>query len=324
MNGYFVFAAAPGSFPRSSCSGDAESTATVPPLLSKAESSLSITEGGSVASSASSEDDGNVPPCSTVHVQTAPRTSRGRHVSYYLLGLLGILLAMSAPMPIGTAATGGDTGPNSVYVSGGGFSGFWFTLGRLKSIPDPLKDYYCYSSGCLGVVATLGNYSMEEMYSIARDKQLRWQRGELDRYDVVEAFIDDLLLDPRRRSSGASSENHDAWGTAAMNNPVLLSKLNIITSEWGWFGVKASVRTPSDVRELRELLLQSTWIPYATGRHLHHKNHFDGAFSLLQHPRCAHKVGLAPDADLMLNFINVNLGEDKVEKFWNAGLAYGL
>jgi len=44
----------------------------------------------------------------------------------------------------------------SVYVPGGGFSGFWFILGHLFSISDPSDHvYYCYSSGCLGVLALL-------------------------------------------------------------------------------------------------------------------------------------------------------------------------
>ena len=38
------------------------------------------------------------------------------------------------------------------FSLGGGFSGFWFHLGFLQAMPN-LKDYdyYCFSSGCLGM-----------------------------------------------------------------------------------------------------------------------------------------------------------------------------
>lgn len=49
-------------------------------------------------------------------------------------------------------------GPSSVYIPGGGFSGFWFHLGYLQSMnmDNHLHDYdyYCFSSGCLGKQTT--------------------------------------------------------------------------------------------------------------------------------------------------------------------------
>jgi hypothetical protein len=72
------------------------------------------------------------------------------------------------------------------------------------------------------------------------------------------------------------------------------------------------------------MLLQTTWIPYATGRALWLKDHMDGGFTFAQHPKCEHDVGLAPNLDLLVNVVNVNLGRDKAEKFYNAGLALGL
>lgn len=50
----------------------------------------------------------------------------------------------------------------------------------------------------------------------------------------------------------------------------------------------------------------------------------DGGFSLLQHPKCSQTVSLPLDAELWLNSLNVNMGEDKAYKLWNDGLAYGL
>jgi hypothetical protein len=202
---------------------------------------------------------------------------------------------------------------DSVYVPGGGFSGFWFTLGRLRSIPNPeAKNFYCYSAGCLGVVATLSNYTMEEMYGIAYDVQSRWKQGDVDHFDVVETFLDDLLFGDRSHSSLFVGE-------------AKLSRLNIITTVKGnWFGLNAVVRKPESLEHLHEMLLQTTWIPYATGGDLWLKDHMDGAFTVAQHPKCEHSVGIELNLDLVKNIVNVNLGRDKVEKFYYAGLALGL
>lgn len=195
--------------------------------------------------------------------------------------------------------------PNSVYVPGGGFSGFWFTLGRLRSIPEPInKTYYCYSAGCLGVVASLHNYTMPEMYRQAAGVQEQWQHGEISRYQVVPVFLDRLLKSV---------------------DETLLPRLRIITtSTKGGWGLQSVIRTPESRADLYDMLLQTTWIPVAVGGGLWYKGHMDGAFSLYQHPRCQYDVGLTPSWDLLSNVVNINLQYDKVEQFWKEGLALGL
>jgi hypothetical protein len=228
-----------------------------------------------------------------------------------LIFLFGMTITMFFGSPINSAHSFVDK--DSVYVPGGGFSGFWFTLGRLRSIPNPeMKNFYCYSAGCLGVVATLSNYTMEEMYSIAYGVQSRWKQGSVGHFNVVETFLDDLLFGDRSNSSIFVDED-------------VLSRLNIITTVKGnWFGLNAVVRKPESLEHLHEMLLQTTWIPYATGGDLWLKDHMDGAFTVAQHPMCEHSVGISSNLDLVANIVNVNLGRDKVEKFYNAGLALGL
>ena len=246
--------------------------------------------------------------------------------------------------------------PNTVCVSGGGFSGFWFTLGRLQnsiilpttttttdSVVSPTnpndihfhhttnststsrrKEYYCYSSGCLGVVAALSRYSMEDMWNIAYNIQLEWKSGQLDRYDVVTTFVDDLLFG-RQHHPKSIQPSMLQRNTTLRLTPMDVSSLNIITTvKNGWWGVKTSIRTPQSVHELRTMLIQTTWIPFAIGNDLWYNNHMDGAFTTLYHPTCQYNVGLAFDWDLYTNVVNVNLGRDKVEQFWNKGLEYGL
>jgi hypothetical protein len=209
---------------------------------------------------------------------------------------------------------------NSVYVPGGGFSGFWYTLGRLNSIDLPLsKNYYCYSAGCLGLVAMLSNTTMETAYDVAVDAQKQWQRGEVSRYDVTEMFIDGIFY------GLGTKERSERNLRPELKNPDALRTLNIITSvQDGWGGLKASIRTPSNTAELKEMLLQTAWIPFATSRDLWHEEHMDGAFTLLDHPQCAHHLGYAAEIDMMLNALNVNLSREKVALYWERGLAQGL
>lgn len=222
------------------------------------------------------------------------------------LVLLLVALIMAVGMLSGTARR--PVAPNSVYVPGGGFSGFWYTLGRLRSIHDPtIKKFYCYSAGCLGAVTALSNYTMENVLGMAREAQEQWLRGDIARHDVVGFFLDELLVD------------------TPMNDPLLLSKLHIITTRRiGWLGVTAEIRTPATVESLRTMLLQTTWIPFAVGNGLWHEDHMDGAFSLWQHPTCAFDVGLTFNVGLLANVININLSEEQVHELYKLGLAHGL
>eukprot|EP00977_Amphora_coffeiformis_P007262 scaffold1579_cov165-Amphora_coffeaeformis.AAC.1 len=166
---------------------------------------------------------------------------------------------------------------NSIYVPGGGFSGFWYTLGRLNSIEDPLsKKYYCYSAGCLGAVTMLGNITMESAHMYAIDAQQRWYQGNLPRYDVTTSFINNLLY-------GSDDKEAITPGNLrpAFRDERILSTLQIITSKRNDNGgVKVAIRTPVNADELKEMLLQTTWIPFAINRDLWHEEHMDGAFTV--------------------------------------------
>jgi hypothetical protein len=208
-----------------------------------------------------------------------------------------------------------------VYVPGGGFSGFWFTLGRLQSVSSQqqhARTYYCYSAGCLAVVATWSGHTLREMYDMAGSVQHQWKQGTIHRHDVVAAFLNQLV-----RSEKVAN--------AAENDPTFWNRLHIITSapassKYGQLfgGLQPVVRQATNLDELYTMLLQTTWIPYAVGSGLWHENHMDGAFTMPAHPSCAHTVGLAMNLNLFANVVNVNLGRDKVEHFWNLGKEYGF
>lgn len=212
----------------------------------------------------------------------------------------------------------------TVYVPGYGFSGFWYILGRLQRMqqdqdPHTHRHYYCYSAGCMGVVATLQGMKLDDVYREAVRIQNQWKSGEIDRYEVTTQFVSWLLSSPTLRGTA------DTASTKRM-----LSSLRIITSAPnGWWGVKPVIRTPSSLDELHEMLIQTTWIPFATGRWVWHSGgHNDGAFTSPLHPTCDYHVGLTASSpfnslEVLLNVVNVNLSPLKVEKFWKAGVVQG-
>ena len=178
-------------------------------------------------------------------------------------------------------STSNPTDSDCIYVPGAGFSGFWFTLGRLQSVTDPTTQrYYCFSAGCLGAVTALSNITLEMVLDVALNIQRQWKEGTLSRFQVVEQFVDRLLSKPTLpwldgdELSGTNhtgtSIHHDRpverheW--VGMRDPYLLSRLNIITTTFperqgGWLGgVDVSIRTPSSIEELKEMLLQTTWM----------------------------------------------------------------
>ena len=149
--------------------------------------------------------------------------------------------------------TASSSTKDTVCVSGGGFSGFWFTIGRLQSIRDPHeKDFYCYSAGCLSVVAALSNYTVDHMSDLAFGVQELWKNATLGQYEVVTDFVHKLV--PVETMDG-----HDSVPPAIPKD--LLRNINIITTvRKGWMGLEASVRQAENLEELREMLIQTAWM----------------------------------------------------------------
>ena len=83
--------------------------------------------------------------------------------------------------------------------------------------------------------------------------------------------------------------------------------------------MKTAIQTPTTIQELRELLIQTTWIPFVTGETLWKDGHMDGAFSMLGHPTYANKLAAPHSSTMLLHTLNFYLSRDKVNEMWNAG-----
>lgn len=252
---------------------------------------------------------------------------------------------------------------DTICVPGSGFSGFWFTLGRLHALeyehehdrqlqnlegttagsttnrtmeymddkPARNLKYECYSSGCLAVVATLLNHDIESVLDIAVGAQTLWLQGILKRHEVVNHFVDGIL-----RISREVLHHDDEYETSKKNaisvlENEALSRVNIITTGLNWDDphsgfLKYHSRSPAHTPELKELLMQTTWIPYATGKSIWRRDeingdyHMDGAFSVLSHPKCMAKVDLPLRADLLRYGLRPDLERSKAFYFYNLGL----
>lgn len=192
---------------------------------------------------------------------------------------------------------------DATYLPGAGFSGFWYTFGRVSNLPDNKeRDYHCFSAGCLVVSSVFLGREYSDVALTAKSIQQRWLDGEISRYDVASEFVDDLLelKDP------ANALRQDAW----------LPRVQVLTSNW--YG-GAELTTAKNRGELRELLIQTSFIPFATGFGMYHEGENDGGFSLLYHPRCKHNVMLPLTWTMLSNILNVNMGMDTVQELYEIG-----
>ncbi|GMH60906.1 hypothetical protein TrRE_jg1144, partial [Triparma retinervis] len=183
---------------------------------------------------------------------------------------------------------------SATFVPGLGFSGFWYTLGRINSIPSAeyeKGEYYCFSAGCLAVSARFLNKDIESVARTALDAQGRWRDGELGRYSVATDFVDTLLS--KSPGPDSASVSDDSW----------LPKVKVITTSW--YGLVPVVTQARTREELKGLLIKTSFIPFATGFGLSAEDgEMDGGFSMLLHPRCKRAIYLPVSWDMVSNILN--------------------
>mmetsp|Transcript_66 Transcript_66/g.137 ORF Transcript_66/g.137 Transcript_66/m.137 type:complete len:311 (-) Transcript_66:429-1361(-) len=244
-------------------------------------------------------------------------------VSAFLVAFVAVFMLMINP-PLRLVHNGIERPPNAtsiVCVPGRGFSGFWFAFGRLQAIGtgnsnttqtgNDNNDYYCYSSGCLCAAASLANRTFEDVLDAAVEAQNRWKEGKMSRYDIVPAFIDAIL-------------EYDDYGGAG---DFIYERLNVLLTTRG-SGVTAN--RPRDAMELRELLIQTTWIPFVTGSGLwvrdstNGRYHMDGAFSSTLHPPCDRRIDSPHTFDVIRNSLNPNLDKDTARRYYEQGMRYDM
>lgn len=215
---------------------------------------------------------------------------------------------------------------NTVCVPGAGFSGFWYSIGRLHAMKanKSIQQYKCFSAGCLGAVVNVLNHTIDDVLGIALEAQQLFFSGSIDRYEVVEFFID-AILKLNKDEKFQFTNNTDYSGEVEWIEE--LTNINILTT--GSNGKYHSRQAQSFI-ELKTLLMQTTWIPYVTGRSMwrgNHENfddllHMDGAFTIHTHPRCdGVKLGLPLKWKLWRSILSPSLDKDKALEFYKYGIS---
>ena len=144
----------------------------------------------------------------------------------------------------------------------------------------------------------MAEFHADNLYDVASSIQQQRLEGNLHSYDIVEAFVEELVTN--------QTETLDS----------LLPKLNILVTEMNARAV--SVHKATSVKELRGLLVQTTHIPFITGRL--QSPAWDGGFSRVLHPTCESTVSM-PLGPLSSYFYTLYPGLDQstARDLWGAG-----
>jgi hypothetical protein len=201
----------------------------------------------------------------------------------------------------------------SLACAGAGFSGFWYHLGLFSGADLRERDFYCYSSGCLGLVLAAARVDVEDVVAVASSVQSAWRNGQLSRYDIVDVFLRELLSTEKcafkaRNISCIIQSLHS-----------FLPRLHILVTTLDKNGgMEPHVRTATTHTELIRLLKQTTHIPWVTGPAV--AGALDGGFSRAWHPACETVVTVPPTWPVMLHSLNPGLDRDVAATLYKMGV----
>jgi hypothetical protein len=175
---------------------------------------------------------------------------------------------------------------NCLMFRGGGFSGFWYFYNNINIVTNSDK-IYCYSSGCLAVIASISPNNKQYIYDTVLEMKNFYKNKTADISMIREKFIDNII-----------------------NIPIIEYNINIITSTYTG---KCIIEKPDTIDRLRQLLLDTTNIPIITGR-LEYTN-IDGIFCRLSHPMCKTTYSIPKTLRFIINIFNPFLTIDDVKYF---------
>jgi len=235
--------------------------------------------------------------------------------------------------------------PPSIYIPGAGFSGFFYTLGRLQVLADMNSslsyDYYCFSAGCLALMTHMLEVPKHSVIEMAYSSRNRYISGEISRYDVVENFVNGLL----DKDAAMQTNTSIPYNERIRRLQDVLPRINVITSTWDKYSFIISQRQekPTSVNHLKRMLLETTYIPLITGDSLgildedqNFRYHNDGAFAgllqsllvtteLFDPSKYRHSLLLPWRFDILINGLNLfALDHAKAIHYWEEGMRRGI
>ena len=250
---------------------------------------------------------------------------------------------------------------SSIYIPGAGFSGFFYTLGRLQVLTDNEYNYHCFSAGCLALITYMLEVPINAVIELAYSSRNRYLSGEISRYDVVEYFVNGLLdkdavhnnvSTSRSTKTGCqqyqvSNATKQSIRTISYDERIQklqdsLPSINVITSTWDKHSFIISQRQekPTSVKHLKRMLLETTYIPLITGDSLGIPRDEDGSFryyndgafvgllrrsELFDPSKYRHSLLLPWRFDILINGLNLfALDHAKAIHYWEEGVRRGI
>jgi hypothetical protein len=169
-----------------------------------------------------------------------------------------------------------------VLINGGGFSGFWYYYGYLQNNNIGNKPIYCYSSGCVAYVASIGSNNYSYLHDLAINLVIDYNNKKITSYEIKEKFINIIS------NSNINIQNYN---------------LNILSSNYAG---QCKITKPKTVSELIVALDETTNIPLITSK-LDFSKNIDGAFCITFINKCAHTIRIPYDYKIYRNIFNINM-----------------
>jgi hypothetical protein len=169
-----------------------------------------------------------------------------------------------------------------VLINGGGFSGFWYYYGYLQNNNIVNKPIYCYSSGCVAYVASIGSNNYSYLHDLAINLVIDYNNKKITSYEIKEKFINIISY------ANINIQNYN---------------LNILTSNYAG---QCKITKPKTVSELIVALDETTNIPLITSK-LDFSKNIDGAFCITFINKCAHTIRIPYDYKIYRNIFNINM-----------------
>lgn len=175
----------------------------------------------------------------------------------------------------------GLTKQECLSVPPGGFSGFWYSISKLRRSKVENEKYYCASSGCLAVVS---NYiDIHKVYNFASNSRKYNKKLADMKNNFISMLVKEISFVP-----------------------------NITIVTMSKFG-SCIERTARDKKELKTLLIKTTDIPFIIPTH----REVDGGVCYYYMNNCKRTINLPITYRFIVNILNFNLTNDDIIYFYN-------
>lgn len=176
---------------------------------------------------------------------------------------------------------------NCIFLFGGGYSGYWYTLTQLQKYDHRREHFVCYSSACMSLVFSFQNPDLSYAISESNKIQEKLIKTGSNLTNLRNVYIDSII-----------------------NNRIDISKKKVTILTTNKIG-KCELNKPLNNTHLRKLLQETTYIPGITGNYDENLENYDGG-ACLGKPRCSIEISIPRDYWMWLKTFTPYLSvEDK-------------